>query len=72
MIAGFARLPAALRAQHQLVIAGILNPGQGEFLRAEAARAGLGPDQIVLTGHVSDSDLGALYHACTCSSSLVL
>ena len=31
MIAGFARLPAALRAQHQLVIAGILNPGQGDF-----------------------------------------
>jgi glycosyltransferase involved in cell wall biosynthesis len=64
MIAGFARLPAALRAKHQLVIAGILNPGQGEFLRGEAARAGLGAEQLVLTDHVSDSDLGALYHAC--------
>jgi glycosyltransferase involved in cell wall biosynthesis len=64
MIAGFARLPVALRAQHQLVIAGILNPGQAEFLRREAAREGLGPEQLVLTGHVSDSELGALYHAC--------
>ena len=64
MIAGFARLPPALRAKHQLVIAGILNPGQGELLRREARQAGIGPDQLVLTGHVSDADLGALYHAC--------
>jgi glycosyltransferase involved in cell wall biosynthesis len=64
MIAGFARLPAALRAKHQLVIAGILNPGQGEFLRGEAAREGLRAEQLVLTDHVSDADLGALYHAC--------
>ena len=65
MIAGFGRLPAALRARHQLVIASILNPGQAELLRGEADRAGIGPDELVLTGHVSDADLGALYHACT-------
>ncbi len=65
LIAGFARLPAALRAQHQLVIAGFLNPGQAETLRDEATLAGIGSDEIVLTGHVSESDLGALYHACT-------
>ena len=65
LIAGFARLPAALRAEHQLVIAGFLNPGQTEMLRDEAVLAGIGRDEIVLTGHVSESDLGALYHACT-------
>jgi glycosyltransferase involved in cell wall biosynthesis len=64
-IAGFSRLPAALRANHQMVIVGILNPGQAEFLRAEADRVGIGSDELVLTGHVSDADLGALYHACT-------
>lgn len=64
MIAAFARLPAALRARHQLVIVGVLNFGQDEFLRAEAARVGIGPDELILTGHVSDADLGALYHAC--------
>ena len=30
-----------------------------------ADRAGLGPDEFVLTGRVSDFDLGALYRACT-------
>ena len=64
MIAGFARLPPAIRARHQLVIANVLNPGQAERLRADAERAGIGPEQLVLTGHVSDSDLGAFYHAC--------
>jgi glycosyltransferase involved in cell wall biosynthesis len=65
LIAGFARLPAALRAQHQLVIAGFLNPGQAEMLQDEATLAGIGPDEIVFTGHVTESVLGALYHACT-------
>ena len=64
MIAGFGRIPATLRAGHQLVIANILNPGQAELLRREADRAGIEPDELVLTGHVSDADLGALYHAC--------
>ena len=64
LIAGFGRLPAALRAEHQLVIAGILYPGQDQLLRNAADRAGLGPDELVLTGHVSDFDLGALYRAC--------
>ena len=65
LIAGFGRLPATLRAQHQLVIVCALKPGQSELLRSEADRAGLGPDELVLTGRVSDSDLGALYRACT-------
>ncbi len=65
MIGGFGRIPAALRARHQLVIANVLNPGQAELLRAEADRAGIEPGELVLTGHVSDADLGALYHACS-------
>ena len=60
LIAGYGRLPAALRARHQLVIA----PGQAELLCGAAERAGLGPDELVLTGRVSDFDLGALYRAC--------
>jgi glycosyltransferase involved in cell wall biosynthesis len=65
MIAGFGRLPPELRAQHQLVIVCNLNPGQHESLRGEAERAGVSPRELVLTGHVSDADLGALYRACT-------
>ena len=66
LIAAFGRLPAALRAQHQLVIVcAHLRPGQPELIRSLADRAGLGPDEFVLTDRVSDFDLGALYRACT-------
>ena len=65
LIAGFARLPAEMRAQHQLVIVCALDPGQRRRLQADAAREGIGRDELVLTGRVSDRDLGALYHACT-------
>ncbi len=65
LIAGFGRLPAAVRAAHQLVIVcAHLAPGQPELIRAMADQAGLGPDQFVLTDRVSEADLGALYRAC--------
>ncbi len=64
LIAGFGRLPAAVRAEHQLVIANILIGGQAESLRDQAERAGVRADELVLTGHVSEADLGALYRAC--------
>ena len=64
LIAAFGRLPAALRAQHQLVIANILLGGQAESLSNQADLVGVGRDELVLTGHVSDFDLGALYRAC--------
>ena len=65
LIAGFARLPAALRAQHQLVIVCALDPGQRKRLQAQASGIGIGRDELVLTGRVSDPDLGALYRTCT-------
>jgi glycosyltransferase involved in cell wall biosynthesis len=65
MIAAFGRLPAALRAEHQLVMVCALAPRDIESVRTEAERAGLGQDDLVLTGHVTDADLGALYRACS-------
>jgi glycosyltransferase involved in cell wall biosynthesis len=65
LIAGFARLPAPLRAQHQLVIVCALDPAQRKQLQAAAASAGIARDELVLTGRVSDPALGALYRACT-------
>ena len=65
LIAAFGRLPAAVRAQHQLVVVGASwEPGQSELLWSLADGAGLGPEEFVLTGRVSDFDLGALYRAC--------
>ena len=66
LIAGFGRLPAELRARHQLVIVcAHLSAGQPELIRAVADQAGLRPNEFVLTDRVSDADLGALYRACS-------
>lgn len=64
LIDGYARLAPELRARHQLVIACRLSPGQTAMLEDRAVRAGLRPGELVLSGYVSDTELGALYHAC--------
>jgi len=64
VIAGYARMPAAVRAQHQLVIACRMLPEHMEGLERRARELGVGPGQLHLTGYVPDGDLGALYHAC--------
>jgi len=65
LIAAFGRLPAAVRAEHQLVIVcAHLKAGQEELIRSLADVAGLGPDGFVVTDRLSDADLGALYRAC--------
>ncbi len=64
LIDGYARLTPELRAAHQLVITCRLTPDQARMLADRGARCGLGPDELVLTGYVTDADLGALYHTC--------
>jgi glycosyltransferase involved in cell wall biosynthesis len=53
------------RADHQLVIACRMLPSETETVRGWAKAAGIDPEHLVLTGYVSDIELGALYHACT-------
>jgi len=65
LIDGYGLLPADTRARHQLVIACRIPPAQIAVLHEYARRAGVQPEELVLTGYVSDTDLGALYHACT-------
>jgi len=64
LITAYGLLPEALRASHQLVIACRLLPSEAELMREWADRAGVGPEQLVLTGYVTDAELGALYHVC--------
>jgi glycosyltransferase involved in cell wall biosynthesis len=64
LIAAYALLPGAVRAAHQLVIACRLLPSETDLLRGWATAAGIVPDELVLTGYVTDEELGALYHAC--------
>ncbi|MDN4035470.1 glycosyltransferase [Massilia sp. YIM B02443] len=61
LVAAYSMLPAAQRAAHQLVIAGKANDAERQRLADLARRHGLGPDELVFTGYVSDADLIDLY-----------
>jgi glycosyltransferase involved in cell wall biosynthesis len=64
LIAGYGLLPAQLRAAHQLVIACRMLPSEAELLGSWADAAGIEHGQLVITGYVSDAELGSLYHGC--------
>jgi glycosyltransferase involved in cell wall biosynthesis len=64
LIVAYGQLTEDVRAAHQLVIACRLLPSEADMMRAWASRAGIRPEQLVLTGYVTDADLGALYRAC--------
>jgi len=61
LIEAFAGLPPDVRDAHQLVITSRFTASDHERLRIAARRAGLRPEDLVLTGYVSDADLIALY-----------
>ncbi|MET0372813.1 MAG: glycosyltransferase family 1 protein, partial [Rhizorhabdus sp.] len=63
LIAGFAAMPPALRAQHQLVIVGRMDTVATRALHDAAARSGLPKGTLVLPGFVPDADLVTLYGA---------
>ncbi|UTT63000.1 glycosyltransferase [Microcella humidisoli] len=62
LLQGYAQLPRALRAQHQLVIVCSLQPQQREHLEHIARDLGV-IDDFLLTGYVSDAVLIALYQS---------
>jgi glycosyltransferase involved in cell wall biosynthesis len=64
LIEAYASMAAPLRGQHQLVITCKLLAEERAGLQRHASRLGLGDGELVLTGFVPDSDLGALYHGC--------
>jgi glycosyltransferase involved in cell wall biosynthesis len=63
LIVAYSLLPAPLRARHQLVIASKLGEHERRIMTEHAARHGLGPDELVLTGYVSDAELINLYRS---------
>jgi glycosyltransferase involved in cell wall biosynthesis len=67
LIESFARLPAPLRKQHQLVIGSKVPEGMREELVAKAARLGLKADELILTDYVPDHELLGLYCLCKLS-----
>lgn len=61
LVAAWGRVPAAVRAGRPLVIACRLNRGTVRRLRRISNRSGLGADDLLLTGGVSERTLHNLY-----------
>lgn len=64
LVRAYAALPASLRATHQLLLAGKMSPADVAVLQQHAKTAGLTPDELCLTGYVTDQDLAWLYNLC--------
>lgn len=62
LIQAYAQLPQRYRAAYQLVIVSKINRGDQANLLKLASQAGLGEDELVLTGYVSDDELVMLYN----------
>lgn len=64
LIQAFARLPGALRNQHQLVLVCHIEPKVAVAMAEFCSSIGLQQDDVVFTDFVSDADLVALYKTC--------
>lgn len=64
LIRAFARLPHALRVQHQLAIVCSIQPVDRERLQALASEEGLQGDAMIMAGYVPEEDLVTLYRLC--------
>lgn len=64
LIEAFARLPQSVRQGHQLVLVGNIDVIERDELTLVREAAGLGDDELVFTGFVSDQELIKLYNAC--------
>lgn len=64
LIRAYARLPEALRREHQLAIVCSVQPSSRDNLERLARQLGLAQGEVVLTGFVPDEDLLAFYNLC--------
>lgn len=64
LIQAYAALPDALRRSHQLLFAGKMPQGNIAELQQVAEEAGLGRDELLFTGFISDEELIQLYNLC--------
>ena len=64
LISAYAKLPPAVRADHQLAIVCSASEAQIEALKRPATKCGLASDEVVFTGYIPDADMVALYSLC--------
>ncbi|WP_418124279.1 glycosyltransferase family 4 protein [Variovorax sp. 160MFSha2.1] len=65
LIDAFSRIAPDLRAGYSLVFVGGMPADRESHFRAHASSRGLGSEDFILTGRVSDSDLVNLYRLCS-------
>jgi len=63
LIQAFSRLPNRLQESHQLVVYGCSEPDKS-VIASWRSKYGLRADQVILTEHVPDDELVALYNLC--------
>lgn len=64
LIGAYAKLPYELRKEHQLVIVCSVSPYERCDIENRCKKKGLGLDEVIFTGFVSDFDIVALYNLC--------
>lgn len=64
LVDAYARLEWRQRMRCRLVLAGRMHQPHVDELRARAAAGGMGQDELIFTGYVSDNHLVALYNLC--------
>jgi glycosyltransferase involved in cell wall biosynthesis len=64
LIEAYALCPSQLRQAHRLAIVGSIQQADRQRLDAMTTHLGLGKDEIIFTGSVSDNEMIALYNLC--------
>ncbi len=64
LVTAYSQLPHDVRQAHRLVMAGRMPSGEVSALQTHAKEAGMGADELVFTGYISDDELLALYNMC--------
>jgi glycosyltransferase involved in cell wall biosynthesis len=64
LIRAYSKLRPSLRSAHQLAIVCSVQKMQRDQLNKLSSSLGLKPDEVILTGYVSEEDLVLLYNAC--------
>ena len=64
LVSAYARLPGSTRQTHQLAIVCKVSDTERDYLNNFAAKEGLTPNELIITGYVPENDLVMLYNIC--------
>ena len=64
LLEAYAQIPAELRLQHQLVLAGRIDRAEHLALLKGIKASGMNTDEVIFTEYISDDELQTLYYSC--------